>query len=485
MTQAGVGAPRIIEEKWAIERLLGEGGMGSVFLARDLELGRRVAIKMMSKHLLNEAELVTRFAREARIMARLDHPNLVPVYAVGEHDQTPFIVMKYLEGVTLSDLLSERKRLEGVQLLSLMKQICEGLQFMHEQRVVHRDLKPANIFVSPAGHVTLLDLGVARETNNTMTRTGMLMGTPRYMAPEQITGRHATPATDLYALAAICFELVTGRPVFHAETDFELMRLHVDTLPPDAATLIALPPGSGAVLQKGLSKDPAQRHASARDFYRALEAAWNSGPPVPVAGASQPVRSSQSLATPVPASTAAEVPVSESELDVPRSRFPALIAAGLGALVVAGGLVAWRPWSSGGTAVVDRKPLVEPNPTGQTGPVVDRPPVAESPPVVKSPTVVESPPVVDARPVRAPPGAETRPSFRGTAEVTFAAKAKGGPVPAFVDIDGERQQATPFVQSLKVGPHRVVFRRVGAEPVTRDITVVAGKPLKVLVEMAQ
>jgi serine/threonine-protein kinase len=290
----------VIEGKWAIERELGHGGMGTVYLAQDLDLGRRVAIKMLSKHLLNEGELVVRFEREARMMARLDHPNLVPIYAVGRHQGTPFIVMKFLEGKSLADLLAEKKRLSGAAVLPLVKQLCEGLHFVHDQRVVHRDLKPANIFVSPSGHVTLLDLGVARDTDNNMTRTGMMMGTPRYMAPEQITGHHPTPAADLYALATVCFELLTGRPVFQAETDFELMRAHVDTMPPDAATIVALPPGVGAVLRRGMAKDPAQRYPSALHFYDALEVAWNSGPPAIVAPEPAPVRAAAALATPAP-----------------------------------------------------------------------------------------------------------------------------------------------------------------------------------------
>lgn len=468
----------IIDGKWAVEKKLGAGGMGSVFLCRDLELGRRVAIKMMSAAFIDNAELVNRFEREARMMARLDHPNLVPVYAVGRREKTPFIVMKYLEGRTLGEVLDEKHRLSGAELLSVVKQLCEGLQFVHDQKVVHRDLKPANVFVSPTGHVTLLDLGVAHDTENRLTRTGMLVGTPRYMAPEQILGKPVSAASDLYSLAALTFELMTGRTVFDAETDYELMRAHVDTPAPDAATIVALPPAVNDVLQRGLAKRPEERFGSVREFYAALETAWNSGPPVLKSGPSTlPPAHVPSRATPAPMDDAAL-------LLAPRSRAPAIIVGLLGvtAVVLAVWLgVAWmnRETPPSPPVVTQQAPV----PVAKVEPVVERVAPEPTPTPTPEPTPVAA---VEPAPVQKPePVVTPRKPVATTAQVTFVAKVNGGPAPAFVDLDGERQKQTPFVKTLKAGKHTVVFFREGAPSVKREIEVVAGKDQKVLVEMAK
>lgn len=472
----------VIDGKWVIEKTLGQGGMGTVYLARDLDLGRRVAIKMLSRGLVDNAELVTRFEREARMMARLDHPNLVPVYAVGRRDKTPFIVMKLLEGRSLSEFISGQQRLSSAELLSVVRQLCEGLTFVHSQRVVHRDLKPANIFLSSAGHVTLLDLGVARDTDNNMTRTGMLMGTPRYMAPEQILGKHAEASADLYALTLVVFELVTGRPPFEAETDFELMRAHVDLAPQDAATIVALPPGVSAVLQRGLAKAPADRYASARDFFTAFETAWNSGPPVHIVAKAplEPARATPAPRAPTPSPRGGEVTtvgeVSDEQLaGLRRSKLPVFGA--LGALVLGGlALATLRPWAGDEAPPT---PVPEPEPIAVVAPppkVIEKPPepVVETPKPEPVAVVVETPKKVAPK-VEAP----------RSAEVTFLCKVKGVPAPAFVDVDGLRLRATPFRHSLSAGPHTVVFHRDGAPSVTRKINVVGGESQKVVVEMTQ
>ena len=273
----------IIDGKWAVEKKLGAGGMGSVFLCRDLELGRRVAIKMMSAAFIDNAELVNRFEREARMMARLDHPNLVPVYAVGRREKTPFIVMKYLEGRTLGEVLDEKHRLSGAELLSVVKQLCEGLQFVHDQKVVHRDLKPANVFVSPTGHVTLLDLGVAHDTENRLTRTGMMVGTPRYMAPEQILGKPVSAASDLYSLGFSAYDLMCGPnfeelfPGLNAKgrnQQVAWMMWHAAPdrrLPEVGRVLEGVPPDLAKVVQKLTQKDQALRYKTADEALSDLQ----------------------------------------------------------------------------------------------------------------------------------------------------------------------------------------------------------------------
>jgi eukaryotic-like serine/threonine-protein kinase len=200
-------SPEVLDGHWRLERKLGKGGMGTVYLAHDLELERQVAIKMLAPQYCDDPGLVQRFEREARMMAKLDHPNLVPVYSVGRTPKGPYIVMKLLDGVTLAEALKSRGRMSVHEVLLVTRQVAAGLQFIHDRQVVHRDVKPANIFVGPDGHVTLLDLGVARDSTSDLTRTGVLLGTPRYMSPEQIHGQPADHRSDLYALATVVYEM--------------------------------------------------------------------------------------------------------------------------------------------------------------------------------------------------------------------------------------------------------------------------------------
>lgn len=275
-----------LEGKWALERTLGQGGMGTVWLATDLTLHRKVAVKMLAEKFSADEALVARFEREARMMARLEHPNLVPVYAVGRHAGVPFIVMKFLEGVTLAERLQRRPRLELDEVRRIVRQLCLGLQCIHQGGVVHRDIKPANVFLAPDGHVTLLDLGVAREAQSTMTVAGAIVGTPRYMSPEQVLGMRVDHRADLYALATVTFELVTGAPPFDGGDGVSLLRKHLETPPPDASQVARVPAALGAMLQRGLAKRPEHRFESASEFSAAFERAAGAPPsprPTPTA----------------------------------------------------------------------------------------------------------------------------------------------------------------------------------------------------------
>ena len=289
---------QLLDDRWVLDRVLGKGGMGTVWLAHDIDLERKVAVKVLAANLASDAELLARFEREARMMGRLDHPNLVPVYAIGRRKGAPFIVMKLLEGATLFDLLAQRGTLPAAEVLPLVRQLCAGLQFMHQRDVVHRDIKPANIFVAPDGHLTLLDLGVARDSHSTMTSAGTMVGTPRYMAPEQVVGRRVDHRADLYALAALTYELFTNKPVFEGQSDHSVLKAHLASPPPDAAQVSGVSPALGAVLAKGLSKKPEDRYQSAADFFTALEQAASAPAGIPLD--TQPSMASP-LAPPVPA----------------------------------------------------------------------------------------------------------------------------------------------------------------------------------------
>jgi len=267
----------VLEGKWRLERKLGEGGMGTVYLAHDLQLDRKVAIKILASSLAGDAELVTRFEREARLTASLEHPHIVPVYAVGEAEGRPFIVMKKLEGRTLAAYLREGGPLRGDELMALMRQLCSGLDFIHARGFIHRDIKSGNIFIGHDGLATILDFGILRTSQNAeaLTRTGMVMGTPQYMSPEQALGaKEIDHRADLYALAVLLFECLTGTLPFEAESELSLIQMQAHAAAPDVRERAPWVPAAVAeVVKRALAKRPEDRYASAGQLLAALEEA--------------------------------------------------------------------------------------------------------------------------------------------------------------------------------------------------------------------
>lgn len=277
---AALSAPgRLLDGTWALRQELGRGGMGTVWLADDLQLDRRVAIKMLSAGLRDRPEVVGRFEREARMMAKLEHAHLVPIYAVGRADGLPFIVMKFLEGRTLADHIRQRGQVPLPELVGIARQAGSALDFLHGRGVVHRDIKPQNIVVGPDGHVTVLDLGVAHDVDSQMTKSGMLLGTPAYMSPEQILrgGKSVDHRSDLYAFATVLHEMLTGTPVFQGDSDYSIMRAHIEADPPDVTSLVPdLPAPVGTVLRRALAKRPEERFPSVAEFLERFEQALGS-----------------------------------------------------------------------------------------------------------------------------------------------------------------------------------------------------------------
>jgi serine/threonine protein kinase len=194
--------------RYRIERELGRGGMATVYLAHDTELDRLVAIKLLAQHLATEDEFLARFLREARLAGRLSHPNVVRVYDAGDADGRPFIVMECVRGGSLAEASS----LSATRVVRLGTQACAGLQHAHDTGLVHRDIKPANLLVRDDGVLKIADFGIARAAESTRhTQVGTLLGTAAYLAPEQVAGAEATPGSDVYALGAVLYELLTGR----------------------------------------------------------------------------------------------------------------------------------------------------------------------------------------------------------------------------------------------------------------------------------
>jgi serine/threonine protein kinase len=214
----------VLAARYRIEQPLGQGGMASVYLAHDDELDRPVALKILADNLVGDATFRNRFEREARLAARLSHPNVVRVFDVGESEGRPFIVMEYVEGDTLADELVRHGALPPARAVELALQICSGLEAAHASGLVHRDVKPRNLLLRPDGVLKIADFGIARAAESTrLTEIGTILGTAAYLAPEQAQGQEATPAADLYSVGAVLYELLTGRVPYAATSLVELL----------------------------------------------------------------------------------------------------------------------------------------------------------------------------------------------------------------------------------------------------------------------
>jgi len=270
----------ILDDRWLIEARIGQGAMGSVFRGRDAKLDRKVAIKILAPEHCRKPKVLARFEREAKLMQTLRHPNIIQLFGVGRRGALPYIVMQFLEGMTLGDVLKKKGgKLTPGETLAVVKQIAAGLSFIHHHGLVHRDIKPQNIIVSPGGRVTILDLGVVRDKSNPgLTKAGAMVGTPYYMSPEQIQGTdEIDKRTDVYALAAMTFELLCGRPPFLGQSNFEVLHAHRYLDVPDASELNkAVTKQVAKVLANAMSKKREDRPLSATEFSADLEAFFGS-----------------------------------------------------------------------------------------------------------------------------------------------------------------------------------------------------------------
>jgi serine/threonine protein kinase len=271
MTENPPTPPKKIS-RYEIRSEIGRGGMATVYLAYDPNFGREVAIKVLPRELMHDPNFRTRFNREARTIATLEHPAIVPVYDFGEDDGQPFLVMRYLGGGSLvSRIRSGPIPIDEVT--HILSRIGSALDAAHAKGVVHRDLKPANILFDQYGEAYLGDFGIAQLSTGGGTLTGsQILGTPAYMSPEQINGAKIDGRADIYALGIVVFEMLTGQTPFQADSPIKMMMMHISTPPPAISEIDArFPHGSGAVLQQALAKDPDRRYQTASDFIRAFQ----------------------------------------------------------------------------------------------------------------------------------------------------------------------------------------------------------------------
>jgi serine/threonine-protein kinase len=257
---------KLVDNRYEIIRPLGSGGVADVYLAHDEVLGRDVALKMLNRERSGDEEFVERFRREARSAAALSHPNIVSIYDRGESgDGSCYISMEYLPGGTLKDRISRDGRLSPSVAAEVAVQISEALGAAHERGVIHRDIKPQNVLVTRSGDVKVVDFGIARaESDTSMTRTNLVMGTAAYMSPEQATGSETEPRGDLYSLGVVMYEMLTGELPFKGEDPIAVAMKHVNVpLRPPKEIAPDIPEKMNALVTKLLAKDPNDRPANA------------------------------------------------------------------------------------------------------------------------------------------------------------------------------------------------------------------------------
>lgn len=275
----------ILEGQFHIIQKIGTGGMGSVYRASQPEMNRMVAIKILHPKLVNRRDLTSRFRREARAMSQLSHPNTVKVFMYGElEDGSLYIVMELLEGRNLNQAVRRDGPIPAARAIPILIQVCAALQEAHALGIVHRDLKPENIFLCNQGGLLdfakVLDFGLAKVTERQMrpgslilTQEGMVFGTPEFMSPEQAQGRELDARSDIYSLAIILYEALTGKLPFNAQTPMEYIQKHVLEVPialSDRMPETPFPNGLQAVVTKALAKKPEDRWQSASEFATAL-----------------------------------------------------------------------------------------------------------------------------------------------------------------------------------------------------------------------
>jgi eukaryotic-like serine/threonine-protein kinase len=293
-----VATGALISERYELEDRLGSGGMSSVYKATDRVLERTVAVKVLAEHLSDDEKFVARFRREALAVAKLIHPNIVQVYDTGVDAHRHYIVMEYVEGRSVAQLLQRQGALGPQPAARIGMQSCAGLEYAHRQGIIHRDVKPGNLMVigGPAGDgaraggemtVKLTDFGIARAAEQTrITQVGSVVGTAAYLAPEQARGDEATPASDVYALGVVIYQLLTGRLPYEGSTLAELAirRENERPLPPTSYD-DSVPEALSVAVLKSLENDPAARYGSARSLAEGLRRGLAGQDPIDVGDA--------------------------------------------------------------------------------------------------------------------------------------------------------------------------------------------------------
>jgi serine/threonine-protein kinase len=299
----------VLNGRYELHRRVGRGGMAEVYLARDRLLDRLVAIKILFPEYATDPSFVARFRREAQAAANLNHPNIVGVYDWGKERGTYYIVMEYVDGRTVSEILRSEGPIEPKRAAGIAADVAAALGFAHHKGVVHRDVKPGNVLITASGEVKVADFGIARALTSKgeedLTQAGSVMGTATYFSPEQAQGKTVDARTDLYSLGVVLYEMACGRPPFHADTPVAIAYKHVqEPLPPLHERVPDIPPGYEAITTRALAKDPDDRYPDAgamrADLLRFREGKALASGPVAAPEPTTPARP-QPAVTPPPA----------------------------------------------------------------------------------------------------------------------------------------------------------------------------------------
>ena len=417
---------RDLASQYQITDLLGRGGMSLVYLAQEMELNRQVAIKVLPLQLLHGADAAERFEREGKISASLDHPHIVPIFRVGSTSTFLWYTMKRIRGRSLEQIIGERGALALADVLSIVQQVGDALQYAHRQGVVHRDVKPANVMIEESGWAYVCDFGVARAFGSvSLTQTGASLGTPRYMAPEQVEGKPVDGRCDQYSLAILVWQALTGALPFTGESVGELIRKHLlepaprlsDARPDIAANV------SDAV-GRAMSKNPSERFPDVAAFIRALGGDADRRVSAAFRSASAAVTSRRALADALTV-----------RLSQPRRR--AIVYSVVAGIVLLGGGIwaALRPSGPANGATPHR--------------------IADSVPQVAAPLRTRAPAAARAR-----LSLSTQP-------------------PGLVFVDGKPIRSTPVI-GLEIAPgrHHVQVKRDGFAPFDSVFTAAPGQEIK-------
>jgi serine/threonine-protein kinase len=258
--------------KYDVTGVIGRGGMGVVYEATDPQLDRRVAIKMITGAFAENQDMLKRFNREAQALGSLQHPNIVTVYDLGTHEGNPYLVMQYLEGESLDAALTNRRQLSLLDKINIVICVCQGLGYAHRRSVTHRDIKPANIMLCKDGGIKIFDFGIAHAGDQTVTRTGEIIGTLKYMAPEQVNSKSTDHRADLFSTGVVLYQLITNHLPFEGDTTAgTILKIVHDPPPPLNSFLTAYPPEIEQILLRAMAKNPNDRYSSADEFAFDLE----------------------------------------------------------------------------------------------------------------------------------------------------------------------------------------------------------------------
>lgn len=266
-----------INERYEVIKTIGEGGMANVYLANDCILERKVAIKVLRGDLSNDEKFIRRFKREALSVSNLSHPNIVEVYDVGEEEGNYYIVMEYIEGKTLKQLLQKRGALTLTEVLDIMSQLTDGLSHAHEAYIIHRDIKPQNIMIQDNGLIKITDFGIATAINSTqLTQTNSVMGSVHYLPPEQASGKGSTIKSDIYSLGILMYELLAGAVPFKGDTAVEIALKHMkEKMPSIRKQNPTIPQSVENIIIKSTAKNPKNRYDTVKEMYTDIKTAMD------------------------------------------------------------------------------------------------------------------------------------------------------------------------------------------------------------------